>query len=261
MRSSRWLLVVLLLTAGVWTTARSEAPPADKKLELYLLIGQSNMAGRGKVAAEDKKPHPRVFKLNKKDEWEPAVDPLHFDKPSAGVGLGLTFGKTLAEANKDAVIGLIPCAAGGSPIAVWKKGATWSQTRSKPYDETLRRVALARKRGELKAILWHQGESDSKEGPAGLYAERLADLVTRLRRDLDADDVPILLGGLSEPLRMRNKNAVIVDQALRAYAKKHPNAAYVNSDGLKLGSDNVHFSAEACREFGRGYAKALEDLK
>ena len=49
-------------------------------LHLYLLIGQSNMAGRGEVAKEDRTPHPRVLKLDKKDEWVPAVDPLHFDK-------------------------------------------------------------------------------------------------------------------------------------------------------------------------------------
>ena len=45
---------------------------------------------------------------------QPAVEPLHFDKPKiVGVGLGLAFGKAMAEAEPDVTIGLIPCAVGG----------------------------------------------------------------------------------------------------------------------------------------------------
>jgi hypothetical protein len=243
----------------VFGAARADEP--KEKCHLYLLIGQSNMAGRGKVEAEDRKAHPRVLVLNKEDEWVPAVDPLHFDKSIAGVGPGLAFGKAMADASKDTTIGLIPCAAGGSPISVWKKDGYWSQTRSKPYDETLRRVAVARKRGVLKGILWHQGESDSTEKDAKLYADRLADLMTRLRRDLEAPDMPILVGGLSEPLRNKNEHARLVDQALRDVARKDTRSAYVDSDKLTLMADNTHFDAASAREFGRRYAKAILDMQ
>ena len=39
-------------------------------------MGQSNMAGRGKLAAEDKTPHPRVLVFTLKNHWEPAVEPI-----------------------------------------------------------------------------------------------------------------------------------------------------------------------------------------
>lgn len=262
MRSMKVAIVVALLLGalilGNWSGNGGNAAAAEReKLHLYLLIGQSNMAGRGKVEKEDQTPHPRVLALNKEDQWMPAVDPLHFDKPSAGVGPGLAFGKALADADKDVTIGLIPCAAGGSPITVWKKDAYFSPTKSKPYDEALRRVAVARKRGVLKGILWHQGEGDSKESEAKLYAERLADLVSWLRRDLEAPEVLFVVGGLSEPLRIRSEHARIVDQALRDYAKGDARAAYVESDKLTLMKDNTHFDAASAREFGRRYAKAL----
>lgn len=258
-----WLGAALAGCFAAWALAQpgaGTAPASDKDrpaLHLYLLIGQSNMAGRGKVEKEDRTPHPRVLALNKEDQWVPAVDPLHFDKPSAGVGPGLAFGKAMADADKEATIGLIPCAAGGSPISVWKKDAYWGQTRSKPYDETLRRVAVARKRGVLKGILWHQGESDSNEAAAKLYADRLADLVTRLRRDLETPDVPFLVGGLSEPLRTRSELARVVDQALRDWAKRDPLSAYVESGKLTLMTDNTHFDAASAREFGQRYGKAM----
>lgn len=120
--------LLALTLPGVEPATAADEPAA--KLDLYLLVGQSNMAGRGKVEKEDATAHPRVFALNKDDQWVPAVDPLHFDKRNAGVGLGLAFGKALADENKAVAIGLIPCAAGGSPISVWKKDALSNWPRS-----------------------------------------------------------------------------------------------------------------------------------
>ncbi|MFW6108668.1 MAG: sialate O-acetylesterase [bacterium] len=238
-----------------------EAMGARRRFHLYLLIGQSNMAGRGAVAKEDKTPHPRVFALNQQDEWVPAAEPLHFDKPMAGVGPGLAFGKAMAEANPRAKVGLIPCSAGGSPISVWTKGGYWKQTRSRPYDEALRRVAVARRRGVLKGILWHQGESDSNSTDAPLYAERLDALIARLRRDLRAPKTPVLVGGLSDHLIARNRHAKAVDRALRQLPERVERTAYVPAEGIGLKSDNAHFTAPAARTLGRRYAKALLSLR
>ena len=44
-------------------------PAADADFHLYLLIGQSNMAGRGKIELQDKVAVPRVLMLNKANEW------------------------------------------------------------------------------------------------------------------------------------------------------------------------------------------------
>ncbi len=127
--------VYRLRTVNTGVRLPKTTPSSQAKLHLYLLIGQSNMAGRGKVSPMDKMPHPRVFTLNKKDMWVPATDPIHFDKSIAGVGPGLTFGKTLAEADPSVTIGLIPCAAGGYPISVWQKSGYWPATKTKPYEE------------------------------------------------------------------------------------------------------------------------------
>ncbi len=93
--------------------------PAKDKLHLFLLIGQSNMAGRGIVEVQDKTSHSRVLMLSKENKWVHAVDPMHFDKPVAGVGLGKTFGEVVADATQGVTIGLVPCAVGGSPIDSW----------------------------------------------------------------------------------------------------------------------------------------------
>lgn len=227
------------------------------EMDLYLLIGQSNMAGRGTVAQQDRTPHPRVFKLNRQDEWVPAVEPLHFDKPFAGVGPGLSFGKVMARANSNVAIGLIPCATGGSPIRVWKPGAYWEQTDTKPYDEMLRRTRIATRRGHLKGILWHQGEADSGAAGAANYLERLDDLIGRLRHDLGAPSMPVVVGGMSDALMARKPHAGTVNRALATLPRRVENTACVSAEQLTLKEDRVHFDADSARELGHRYARAM----
>ena len=75
--------VVALLAASFSPAEEPIKLPVKEKFHLFLLVGQSNMAGRGVVDAQDKTPDPRILMLNKAGEWASAVDPLHFDKPAA----------------------------------------------------------------------------------------------------------------------------------------------------------------------------------
>jgi pimeloyl-ACP methyl ester carboxylesterase len=233
--------------------------PAKENFHLFLLIGQSNMAGRGKIAAEDQTPHPRVLTFTKDDRWAPATDPLHFDKPGVvGVGLGRTFGIQIAEANPEIVVGLIPCAAGGSPISSWAPGGYHAQTKSQPYDDALRRARAALKFGELKGILWHQGESDAQLDLAEVYEEKLHELIARLRSDLGAPNAPFIAGQMGQfPERPWSDAKKQVDAAHRSLPEKVADAAFVSSEGLTHKGDEVHFNAESYRELGRRYAKAF----
>ena len=111
MRRKRFFSLILGYLFVQTACVRAVELPAKENFHLFLLVGQSNMAGRGKVALADKKPHPRVLMLNKAGEWVPAADPLHFDKPGmVGVGLGKTFGTMVAEKNPGVTVGLIPSA-------------------------------------------------------------------------------------------------------------------------------------------------------
>jgi hypothetical protein len=225
-------------------------PPAKGKFKVFLLVGQSNMAGRGKVEPEDQKPHPRVWSLDKRGRWVPAVDPLHFDKPNvAGVGLGTTFGRTVADAYPGDVIGLVPCAVGGTSIDQWSSAAAKGL-----YADAVRRAKVALKDGTLAGILWHQGEADAKR--AEDYPAKAAKLFADLRRDLDAEGVPVVLGTVGEFYASHEA----INDAIRAAAKAVPNAACVEVTGLTHKGDKVHFDAASYREMGRRYAAAWAAL-
>ena len=225
----------------------------DANLPLYLLIGQSNMAGRGKIALEDKVAVPRVLMLNKGNEWVSAVDPIHFDKTIAGVSLGRTFGIEMAKSNKDVKIGLIPCAVGGTPIRRW-------QQHGDLYKVALKRAKLAEKDGVIKGILWHQGEGDSgKEETAKIYEAQLHAMVTAWRKDLAGENIPVVVGELGQFFK-RAKFKGTVDAALKALPSKVRHAAWVSAEGLEHKGDVVHFNAAGYRELGKRYAAKMQAL-
>src|SRR5580765_6678569 len=114
--------ISLLLNSFSGTNAyASEAKlPAREKLHLYLLMGQSNMAGRGEITREDETPDPRVLCFTLSTSWEKDVEQITRDRKSClGVGPGLAFGKQMAANSQDVTIGLVPCAVGGTPLKRW----------------------------------------------------------------------------------------------------------------------------------------------
>nr|GMD22203.1 probable carbohydrate esterase At4g34215 [Ipomoea batatas] len=100
---------------------------------IFILSGQSNMAGRGGVNKEKKwdgivppecsPDSSKIFRLSAQLGWEVACEPLHHDidtKKTCGVGPGMSF----SNAVKDSVgvIGVVPCAVGGTAIKEWARG-------------------------------------------------------------------------------------------------------------------------------------------
>jgi hypothetical protein len=253
------LCLLVLLSACRAPEPRAATPP---RMRLVLLAGQSNMAGRGVVAAEDRVPNARVLMLDSAGHWVPAVEPVHFDKPIAGVGPGRSFALALASREPTAVVGLVPTAVGGSSITSWVPGGYDSATRTHPYDDAVRRIRLARSAGAFVAILWHQGESDSSERGAAEHEARLRELIERLRAEAGAPDAPFLIGQLGVfAERPWTPWRAAIDSVHRRVAASVPNAAFVSASGLAHKGDTLHFSADAARELGRRYFAAYATLR
>jgi hypothetical protein len=257
-----FLLGLALAAPLVHAQVPAPALPAKENFHLFLLVGQSNMAGRGKPAASDRTPHARVVMLDKSGTWVPAIEPMHFDKPAViGVGPGRAFGGAIAEATPDATIGLIPCAVGGSPIDAWQPGSFYEPTKTHPWNDAIRRAKIALRAGTLKGILWHHGESDSSAALAPAYAAKLHDLVARLRAELAAPAVPFLAGQIGKFADVPwDAFRTQVDAAHRALPQHVARTAFVSAEGLKHGGDKVHFDADSARELGRRFAAAYLEL-
>lgn len=222
----------------------SHAQEAPKNMKLFLLIGQSNMAGRGKIEEQDKATNPDIFMLTKDLKWVIAKDPVHFDKAAAGVGLCSEFARDVFKADPKSPIGLIPCAMGGSSLDQWQPG--------KPlYVTAISRAKEAVKQGRLAGILWHQGESDAKPESIATYPARFETMITQLRKDLGAENVPVLIGEIIPG----HGNHDAVNVALAETAKKTPNAALVSS--ADLGKKQLHYDSADYRALGKRYAEVF----
>ena len=90
-------------------------------MNAFLMVGQSNMSGRGglKELPDISNPHVRVWRG---EGWETAVEPVVRDKPAiAAAGMGPAFGTSVYMMTGEDV-GLIPCSLGGSRLREWQPG-------------------------------------------------------------------------------------------------------------------------------------------
>lgn len=83
--------------ASVCSMESGKEPPPGAVC-MFLLAGQSNMAGRAQISEECSE-EPRILALSRDGKWKTARDPLHDDKPEkAGVGPGLAFARAVVVA-------------------------------------------------------------------------------------------------------------------------------------------------------------------
>lgn len=254
---------IFVLIAGSWvgcaTNPESRNTATAPELHLFLLAGQSNMAGRGLVTSDRLEPIPGVMALQQDGSWGDAIDPLHWDKRIAGVSVARSFARAYMRENPGVTVGFIPAACGGSPLEAWVDGYYYLPTKSYPLEDALARTRGVLWRGELKAVLWHQGESDSRPERALKYEDRLTVLIDRFRTEFGDPDLPFLVGQLgkfdgSEWSDSRKQ----VDQIQRRIAASDKRVGFVSSEGLDSKEDRVHFDADALDAFGARYAAELE---
>ncbi len=251
MKIVKFIKNILLMVLSLNVFGQSNA--SGKPMDLYLLIGQSNMAGRGPMDNVSEMTSEGIWMLDKDNNWVLAKDPLHFDKSYAAVGPGLSFAQAMLEGQKNKPIGLIPCAWGGSPIKVWTSGQKYFDNY--PYDFAIERAKIAMRHGELKGILWHQGESDNTPEKAAVYLEKLKALVTNLRRDLNAPNLPFVAGEIGYFNKENNINAII-----NQLPAEEENTAVVSAADLSDKGDQLHFNTASARELGKRYALAMKKL-
>lgn len=231
-----------------------ESLPDRENLWVFILAGQSNMAGRGQVEPQDTLPNPRVLTIDQQGEIIIAKSPLHFYEPSrTGLDLGHSFGNVMAEHLPDSIsVLIVPTAVGGSRIAQWLGDDEFRGV--KLLTNFRQKVDLANSVGTLKAVLWHQGESDSNESDIPLYRQRLMELFTRFRDFAGDHQLPVVLGELG----LHDKNAVNrsrINEIIHDYAESDPWSAVVPTTDLPHVGDSTHFNSMALRTMGERYAE------
>lgn len=228
-------------------------------IHAFLLVGQSNMAGRG-FPHEVEPIQNKDIRVLRNGRWWPMYVPVNPDRVTSGINLAESFADRYAKEH-GVQVGLIPCADGGTSLDQWKPGGVL-------FDHACMMARLADRSAHIVGILWHQGESECGETRYPLCKEKLKTLIGAFRREPCLEKLPFLVGGLGDYLKdfpehkHISENYWRVNEAMEAAVAETENCAFVSAKGLGANPDNLHFSAAALREFGERYYEVfcrLED--
>ncbi len=226
------------------------------EFDIYLLIGQSNMAGRGDIDALDQQELDNAYLFTGTD-WEKASVPLNRystvrkDLNYQKMNPGYTFARKVSE-ETGKKIGLVVNARGGTSIDQWAKGYEGSKDYDL-YEEAVAQLTKAKKCGVFKGILWHQGEADKNKSSS--YMRKLKALVADLREDLGENT--FFVAGEIGKWRSSSTN---INKVIGSIENNIGQATYVKSDGLApINGDltDPHFDGYSQRVLGLSYADAI----
>lgn len=231
--------------------------PPKNDVWIFVMAGQSNMAGRAKIETQDLVRNNRILTINKEDEIVIAKEPLHFYEPSgAGLDCGIAFGtELLRQIPDDISILLIPTAVGGSSIKQWIDDQMHREVRL--LSNFSQRLKAAQAYGVLKGILWHQGEADAhKEENLQAYPENLKTLFNKLRKIAFNESLPIVVGKLGS-FASNQGSWDRINASIEAYTLSDENCGLVETSDLEDKGDKIHFNSDAQRALGRRFAEAM----
>ena len=257
----KWL--ILLLPAAFCcilqgcSVSRKTHPGQRSDYDVYLLIGQSNMAGRGTLLPSDyNEKMDGIFLLDTAGTPVPATHP--FNQYSSirktlkiqQMNPGYSFSKRMHALHPDRPVLIVCNPRGGTSILEWMPG-------TKYYQEAVRRTRQALRYGQLKGIVWHQGCSDATQRTY-VYMDHLEEMVSSLRKDLDAGVVPFIAGEIPQWLPY----SPAFNRQIRTIEKRIPLSAWVSSAGCPpvAGPDDPHFSREGQIILGERYAHKQDSL-
>lgn len=271
--SIKYLSTIVLIIVAFCSSAQ------DPKFHIYLCFGQSNMNGSADFEAQDTSVSERFKVLQaidceglgrSKKEWYTAVPPLC--RCNSGLSPADYFGRTMVENLPEHIkIGVINVAIPGCDIRLFDKDIytefykthekEWFMNRIKEYDMNpylylMDLARFAQKKGVIKGILLHQGETNAGQEEWPSYVEKIyKDMLTDL--SLYAESVPLLAG---EMVSVEDNCCAHMNEIINRLPEIVPTAHVISSRGCTA-MDKAHFDAAGYREMGRRYAYEMLEIK
>lgn len=267
--------ILIIVFAGIILSG-SKAFSQDPNFYIFLCFGQSNMEGNARFEPQDTIVDSR-FKvmeavdcpnLNRtKGNWYTAIPPLC--RCYTGLTPADYFGKTLvANLPKNITVGVINVAVGGCKIELFDKdnyqsyvstSPDWLKNMVKeydgnPYGRLIEMAKLAQKDGVIKAILLHQGESNTNDT---LWTKKVKLVYDNMMKDLKLDpkEIPLLAG---ETVNADQGGACAsMNKIIATLPQEIPNSFVISSAGCPQKGDGLHFTVVGYRELGKRYAEKM----
>jgi hypothetical protein len=242
-------------TGGSVAGSAGASSGTDPVLHIFMLMGQSNMAGVAKSEASDKNTDQRLLVWGGCNQpagkWNTANPPLN-DCPgekgwnlSDSVDPGIWFGKTLLDKLPQGhTIGLVGTAESGESINTFISGGTHHQM-------ILNKIAAVKgaKNARFEGIIFHQGESDNGQST---WPAKVVQLYNEVKAAFGVSyDVPFILGELPQGGCCAGHNTQV-----HAAADLLPKGAWVSQEGTKV-LDEYHFDHASVVIMGKRYGESM----
>jgi hypothetical protein len=239
--------------AGGWYAlelAETESSPALFTLarfgvgEVFVVAGQSNSTNFGEERSEVV--DDRVSSYDG-EQWRLARDPMTgVQDGSYGGSPWPRFGQLLVQAF-DVPVAIASCGYGGTSIRWWQKGHRL-QMRADPaivlFDGLIQRLEAV---GRVRAVLWHQGESDAAGAlPSAEYVALFTQLKAAVANELDGQTPQWVVARASylPGIPEANREAIRAAQTelwTSGVALRGPDTDDMLGE-LRHSKDHVHFS-------------------
>ncbi len=244
--------------------------------DLWLLAGQSNMQGVGRIdhgVAFNTDSHIRAYSMD--NHWAMARHPLHImGKTAYGIhqklapdrellrtrltGPGLAFARRM-YALTGVPQGVLACAHGGTKMAQWDPALAALGT-----DESLYAALLARfhdNGSHVKGMFWYQGCSDAGDDDRPVFQQRMSDFIGALRRDVG--DIPVVQTQIGRFVWPGNPpedpvffNWSNIRQQQYELPQMIPHLDTVHTVALDM-TDNVHLDGASQEALGESAAESM----
>lgn len=227
-----------------------------KPIKVFLLGGQSNMAGQLKeywadVQSPYKDPFPQIqLWHNKRNQWAPLA-PTHRLGPEIG------FGHAIAKWLPNEDVRLVKYAMNGTALYNY-----WAPTGGPGYVGFIATVQAALADLDAKQLpydiagmLWLQGESDAAENMGAEYEQNLSAFIEHMRSEFKTPEMPFILA------RVRNyygkgEQAQMVRAAQQSLAEQMPQVTWFDTDDLNPLVNGGHYSLAGTLEIGKRFAQS-----
>nr|GMD31393.1 probable carbohydrate esterase At4g34215 [Ipomoea batatas] len=200
-----------------------------------MVIDKHNESVWNHVTPPECLPNPSILRFASNNSWVPAEEPLHADidvtkAKVCEVGPGIAFANHLLKRDPAVgVIGLVPCAIGGTTLNEWLPAAKayYNQMLVRTYGA----LRASNNGGQIRALLWYQA----------------------LRHDFGLPALPIIQVALPSA----TYGSYVKDIRKFQLELKLPMLSTVDANGLQLQNDSVHLTSTAQVQLGIAMANAF----
>lgn len=235
--------------------------PAPSKKVLYAFPGQSNNVAHGPL--EDLPDFPLAYRVSiygYNEQWRAGAEPMSdhtgitsgnmvFNDNENLASSGMAFANEMAT---EGLVGLIPCAKGGTSIAQWQKGGALYTAMTNRINAALQEPGT-----ELGAIIWSHGEENTRTFQKYLeYKTGTIQVFTDMQNDFGKPIIFCQLGPNPNLPDREYWDEVKSDQA----SIFMDNVYMITTDDLSQLDDKVHHDTQSLVTIGVREALMMKSL-